>query len=456
MQDVKVFRGRKIGSGESGQILPMFAMFLVVMILFVSLAIDLGYAYVTKANLSKAVDAAALRGMLNIAKGTTQAGAIAQSVFQANYQTSGRDSGGTLPVPTVTFNPDPPVPGQLTQINVTASTSINTFFARIVPGMQTMTVSDTAQSTRADVMMTLVLDHSRSMTLNGGQQALPPAVANFLSFFSDTLDQASVSSFGDTGSLNVTMEHNFTNDINNFVNGLGFSGGTYAQGGLDNAANQLCGWAVPGVYPYNGGCPVVANTTKVVVFFTDGWANTNYDVLNTMPGGAACGATPVYYGGCAYPEGQFGAGWCGVPNQAPFVNCWIDAAGNSCPAACRPSSFPVKGPNGGALGSVTNGEKNVPNDAMYRAMVWANAMRAQGVIVYAVGLGDKVSLQFLQTLASDPTVAGTSYLGVTGNGTALTRGLGEWAQDCPGPSCSSELNQAFQNIATDILLKITK
>ena len=51
---------------------------------------------------------------------------------------------------------------------------------------------------------------------------------------------------------------------------------------------------------------------------------------------------------------------------------------------------------------------------MYRAMIWANAMRAQGVIVYAVGLGDKVSLQFLQTLASDPTVAGTAYLGVTG------------------------------------------
>ena len=89
----------------------MFAMFLVVMILFVALAIDLGYAYVTKANLSKAVDAAALRGMLNIAKGTTTAAAIAQSVFQANYKTSGRDNGGTLPVPTVTFNPDPPVAG---------------------------------------------------------------------------------------------------------------------------------------------------------------------------------------------------------------------------------------------------------------------------------------------------------------------------------------------------------
>ena len=106
--------------------------------------------------------------------------------------------------------------------------------------------------------------------------------------------------------------------------------------------------------------------------------------------------------------------------------------------------------------SVSDGETLIPNDAMYRAMTWANAMRAQGVLVYAVGLGDKVSLQFLQVLASDPSVAGTSYQGVTPNGTALTQGLGEWAKDCPGAQCSSELNQAFQLIATDILLKLTQ
>jgi len=112
--------------------------------------------------------------------------------------------------------------------------------------------------------------------------------------------------------------------------------------------------------------------------------------------------------------------------------------------------------NPGILDNQQDAQTNVPNEAMYRAMKWANAMRAQGVLVYAVGLGDKVTLQYLQTMASDPSVAGTSYLGVTGNGTALTQGLGEWAKDCPGPQCSSELNQAFQLIATDILLKITQ
>jgi len=451
---VNLFRRHKNGNNERGQILPMLAVFLVVMILFIGMAIDLGYAYVTKANLSKAVDAAALRGMLNISKGTANAALIAQSVFAANYQSSGRDT--SMPVPTVTFNPNPPVPNQLTTINVSATTTVNTFFANIVPGLKTLTISDTAQSARANAMITLVLDHSRSMTLNGGQQALPPAIQYFLSYLSDTLDQASVASFGNAGSLDIAMEHNFTNDINNFVSGMNFTGGTYAQGGLDNAANALCGWAVPGTWPYAGACPVVANTKKVVVFFTDGWANTNYDVLNKQPGGGGCPGTAVYYGGCAYPEGEFGAGWCGVPNQSPWVNIWLDANGTSA-NGCTPTSFPVKQPgNSGMPRSVSDGETLIPNDAMYRAMTWANAMRAQGVLVYAVGLGDKVSLQFLQVLASDPSVAGTSYLGVTPNSTALTQGLGEWAKDCPGAQCSSELNQAFQLIATDILLKLTQ
>jgi Flp pilus assembly protein TadG len=51
--------------GERGQILILFAVFLTVLVLFMGLGIDLGFAYITKAQLSKAVDAAALAGMSN-------------------------------------------------------------------------------------------------------------------------------------------------------------------------------------------------------------------------------------------------------------------------------------------------------------------------------------------------------------------------------------------------------
>jgi Flp pilus assembly protein TadG len=48
---------------EGGQTLLMFVLFMVVLFAFVGLAVDLGFAYLTRAQLSKGVDAAALAGM---------------------------------------------------------------------------------------------------------------------------------------------------------------------------------------------------------------------------------------------------------------------------------------------------------------------------------------------------------------------------------------------------------
>jgi hypothetical protein len=107
--------------------------------------------------------------------------------------------------------------------------------------------------------------------------------------------------------------------------------------------------------------------------------------------------------------------------------------------------------------SITQAQDNIANEAMYRAMKWANAMRAQGVIVYAVGLGGTINQSYLQQMANDPN--GTSFEGSSYN-TNTPQGLAVFAVDCPDqtgkPSCSSELNQAFQTIATDILLKLTQ
>ena len=78
-------------SGERGQTLVLFLLMMVILFVFVGMGIDLGFAYITKAQLSKAVDSAALSGMRNIAKGQTTAGLIASNAFTANYGKSGRD-----------------------------------------------------------------------------------------------------------------------------------------------------------------------------------------------------------------------------------------------------------------------------------------------------------------------------------------------------------------------------
>src|ERR1035438_4652614 len=86
--------------GEQGQTLLMFVLFLIVLIVFIGLGVDMGFAYITRARLSKAVDSACLTAVRNLLNGQTARDA-ATAAFLANYGTSGRDV--VPPVCTVTF-----------------------------------------------------------------------------------------------------------------------------------------------------------------------------------------------------------------------------------------------------------------------------------------------------------------------------------------------------------------
>jgi hypothetical protein len=63
-------------SRNAGQIIVLFALYLLVLIVIIGLAVDLGFAYVTRGELSKAVDAAALEGLNNINLGTVTATSV--------------------------------------------------------------------------------------------------------------------------------------------------------------------------------------------------------------------------------------------------------------------------------------------------------------------------------------------------------------------------------------------
>src|ERR1035437_10575269 len=76
---------------DSGQVMVLFVLLMVVLVLFIGLGIDLGFSYITRANLSKAVDAAALMGAMNLSQGTNTAQAVALSAFDLNYGVSSRD-----------------------------------------------------------------------------------------------------------------------------------------------------------------------------------------------------------------------------------------------------------------------------------------------------------------------------------------------------------------------------
>jgi len=406
---------RKDRRNERGQILPMFVVLLPVLLLFVGLTLDFGMAYVTKTALSRAADAAALAALRNIKQGQTQATALATAAFNANYAAFGNSS--TPPTVNVSITTNS---GNNTVVNVSATTALNSMFLGLLPGFKTINVTSASQTTRPKLIMSLVLDRSGSMNLNGGATALPPAVVNFLTYFDDTSDQVADVSFSSISSVDVAIGTGFTSPITTAVDKMPFGGTTFTQAGLQAGQLQINSVNVP------AGETVV----KVAVFFTDGWANTIQDTMS-------CPASTVLnVGGCAPPE--YAAGWC-KPASVPFADP-VTGGGASCSGA---TTFYSQATNSNMpLTPVLTGLQNVSDDAMYRSIQVANSMRSQDIIVYSIGLGDKISEAFLQQVANDP--ASTTY--------DATQPIGEAAF---APT-AAELSGVFQDIANKILLRISQ
>ncbi|HLI79979.1 MAG TPA: VWA domain-containing protein [Candidatus Binataceae bacterium] len=401
----------RIRSNERGQILPMFVVLLPVLLLFVGLTLDLGMAYVTKSALSKAADAAALAAMKNIKQGQAVATALATDAFNANYAAFG----GNSPAPSVSVAITTNAANN-TVVNVNATAQLSTFFLGILPGFKTINVSTASQTTRPKLIMALVLDKSGSMNLNGGATALPPAVINFLSYFDDSSDQVASVSFSTVSSVDVSIRTGFTSPITSAVDSMNFGGTTFSQAGLSDGLAQINSVTVP----------AGENVVKVAVFFTDGWANTIEDTLNCPT------ATLLEVGGCSPPEQA--VGWCG--QNPPGYSFMSPTTGNN--TSCGASTFPSQATGGTLPLSIAN----ISNDALYRANLVATQMRSQGIVVYSIGLGNKISEQFLQQIANDP--ASSTYDG--------TKPIGE-AVFAP---TTADLTGVFQDIANKILLRISQ
>jgi len=302
-------------------------------------------------------------------------------------------------------------------VNVSATAQLNTFFLGLIPGFQTINVSSASQTTRPRLIMSLILDKSGSMNKNGGATALPPAVTNFLSYFDDTTDQVAEVSFSTLATVDVPIETGFTAPITSAVDSMKFAGVTFTQSGLSDGLSQITS-----VNLASG-----ENVVKVAVFFTDGWANTIEDTFNCPA------ATLLEVGGCAPPEQA--VGWCG--QKAPGYS-FMDpttGGGTTCSAA---STFPAQSTGSTEPLTITN----ISNDAMYRANAVASQMRAQNIVVYSIGLGDKISESFLQQIANDP--ASPTYDGTLPIGEAVF-----------APT-AAQLEGVFQDIANKILLRISQ
>lgn len=411
---MQLIRGLNAVRNESGQIMVLFILLLPLLLLFVGFGIDFGFGYLAKAKLAKASDATALAIMRNLGRGQTTATAIGQSEFALNYNANW-SLNASAPSVSITYSSDSygdPI------VNVSASVKIRTFFIGLA-GFKTLTVADSSQATRPPVILSLVLDKSGSMTLNGGSTALPPSVQDFLGYFLEGTDRLGEISFSSIATQDVAISKTFQTPIQNSLKNMTFGGATYAQGGLLGSQSQVTGVSSP-----------PPNAVKVVVFFTDGWANTNQDKLK---------GSLVNYGGCSPVEAA--VNWCNAffcldPNNGNTISYTTGSTGN-----CNgTSTFTAQDP------SIRNPAQlnwnNVSTDAKYRAVQLANSMRTQGITVYSIGLGDKIDSTYLQELANDP--ASPLY------DSSQPSGLAEFAPT------ASDLDTAFQTIASKILLRLTQ
>ena len=391
--------------------------------------------------------------MKNLPLGQSTATTLATHIFNANY-------GANPPTPTITF-PKDSYGDQ--QVSVTATANVPTFFAQKF--FQFWHVSDTAIATRGKLVMALILDRSGSMSNNGGGSALKAAVPTFVNDFDNTLDEVAMVSFASNSSVDFAIATGFQTPITNAVRALSFTGATFGTGGTylatDGPPFALADNQIDSV-------PILAgqNVTRVAVYFTDGLMNTIQDTFTCYTSSTNKVTPLLNYGGYDLSQNTnevdvldpvSGTDWCPNQGQGSCIYGYASAiVYNSSGAVCQNpwgtylTTFPSQ-----QYGQRTINRANVTADAQYRALQTAAAMRAEtpGVYIYVIGLGNQISgststKNFLGQLANDPNYPGYN--------SSLPEGELFIVPDCPSPTCTSELQTAFQTIAAKILLRLTQ
>jgi Flp pilus assembly protein TadG len=377
-----------------------------VLIIFAGLAIDSGNAFVTKAALAKAVDAASLGAVRNLQQGDTQAERVARAVFAANYHGGGVETQPT----TVNFAIRTDAANNKSVV-VSANSTVKTYLIGLVPRFRTISVNAAAEATRSKLIMAMVLDRSGSMTRNGGSTALPPAVRNFVSFFDDSCDDVAMCSYATLASTDVALHHPFKGDINSALNRMVFYGATWADGGLQLGRAQVDSAVI---LPFE-------NVVKVMVFFTDGLANTfRYTWAPNYT---------YHVGGTDPPQTDYA-----VMNATTGSESWGPPWPSSLPP--RPTTFVSI--TGSTLPITT---LNLRDEGRLRAENTAMLARRAGITIFCIGLGSNLDAAFLKRVANDPT--SPTYDASQPSGQVLI-----------APT-SADLRRVFEAIAANILLRLT-
>lgn len=175
-------------SGEQGFALIYMAGILSVLLIFAGLAVDAGRAYVVKAQLSKAVDGAALGAARMLNSGDPRG--EAERIFKANFPTGYMGTAGTDPTASGGFYAMQTVQASgVNVVTVTAATTLPTTFMRLA-NFNEVQITSTGEAQRRMVDLSLVLDVSSSIGSRWG--AVRDAARAFVNSFDRNGDRVAL------------------------------------------------------------------------------------------------------------------------------------------------------------------------------------------------------------------------------------------------------------------------
>ncbi len=264
-------------SNERGFALFYMAVFLTVLLIFVGLAVDTGRAYVVQAQLSKAVDGAALGAarMLNSGNPQQEAGNIYRANFPAGWMgTTSSTSPGAAGFYSMTTDATTGV----NRVNVSATAVVPTTFMKLANFTQ-LTVHAQGEATRRMVDLSLVLDVSGS--IGWRWPYVRDAARTFVDAFDQNSDRVSLVMFGNGARVVDAMpagrgfdKARVMADIPNSLPG----GSTAMVQGLYRGWDELR--SVP-----NG----QQSGLRIIVLFTDGCSNSVPGIYNPGSAGTSRG-----------------------------------------------------------------------------------------------------------------------------------------------------------------------
>jgi Flp pilus assembly protein TadG len=262
-------------SSEKGFALIYMSLILTALLLFSGLAIDTGRAYVVKAQLSKAVDGAALGAARNLNSGDPKG--EASRIFKANFPLGYMGTTGvTDPAADAGFFKLETVQSSgVNVVTVSASATMPTTFMSLA-NFKNVTVSSSGEATRRMVDLSLVLDVSGS--IGARWPAVRDAARTFVESFDAKSDRLSLVLYSSGARVIDLMPSARGFDKSRVVSDIP---NTLPGGSTAMAEGLYRGWDELRSVPLGQ-----QSSLRVIVLFSDGAPNGVPGIYDAMPGSA--------------------------------------------------------------------------------------------------------------------------------------------------------------------------